>query len=379
MQRDGIRPRAIDPARRDPPGDILPDRRRLRRAGTGRACWPTPGSSADRRRPGPGRRRRGGVGPAQSAGRPAAALPRAGEAGDLPVHERRPVARRHLRPQAGAGEVRRPGPAGLGRRPAAARRGKIMPSPFAARPHGAERHRGHRALPARRRLHRRHLRAPLDVHRQPEPRAVAADDELGQHAADPAQPRLVADLRPGDGEPEPARASWCSARASRSSARSCGAAASCRASTRARTSATTSIDPDRIIRDVTNRHLSRAAQRDAARPAPGAEPRAPRTRAATTRRSRPGSRRWRWPSACSSRRARRSTSAASRRRRDQLYGDGEFANACLIARRLVERGVRVVQVYYGSDQPWDDHADINQPPRPRPEERPADRRAARRT
>jgi Protein of unknown function (DUF1501) len=41
-----------------------------------------------------------------------------------------------------------------------------------------------------------------------------------------------------------------------------------------------------------------------------------------------------------------------------LYGTGEFANACLIARRLVERGVRVVQVYYGKDQPWDDHADI---------------------
>ncbi len=43
----------------------------------------------------------------------------------------------------------------------------------------------------------------------------------------------------------------------------------------------------------------------------------------------------------------------------QLYGDGEFANACLLARRLTERGVRVVQIYYGNNQPWDDHADIN--------------------
>ena len=60
----------------------------------------------------------------------------------------------------------------------------------------------------------------------------------------------------------------------------------------------------------------------------------------------------------------------------RCYGDGEFANACLLARRLVERGVRVVQVYYGNDQPWDDHKDITQPPRPRPEERPADRGAA---
>ncbi|MEX2142943.1 MAG: DUF1501 domain-containing protein [Pirellulales bacterium] len=41
------------------------------------------------------------------------------------------------------------------------------------------------------------------------------------------------------------------------------------------------------------------------------------------------------------------------------YGEGEFANACLLSRRLVERGVRVVQVYYGNNQPWDDHKDIN--------------------
>jgi hypothetical protein len=42
----------------------------------------------------------------------------------------------------------------------------------------------------------------------------------------------------------------------------------------------------------------------------------------------------------------------------KLYGDGEFANACLIARRLAERGVRVTQIYYGNGQPWDDHQDI---------------------
>jgi hypothetical protein len=42
----------------------------------------------------------------------------------------------------------------------------------------------------------------------------------------------------------------------------------------------------------------------------------------------------------------------------KLYGDGEFANACLIARRLAERGVRMIQIYYGNGQPWDDHADI---------------------
>ncbi len=40
------------------------------------------------------------------------------------------------------------------------------------------------------------------------------------------------------------------------------------------------------------------------------------------------------------------------------YGSGQFANACLAARRLVESGVRMVQVYYGDGQPWDDHGDI---------------------
>jgi hypothetical protein len=42
-----------------------------------------------------------------------------------------------------------------------------------------------------------------------------------------------------------------------------------------------------------------------------------------------------------------------------LYGEGHFANGCLLARRLSERGVRFVQVYYGDGQPWDTHSDHN--------------------
>ncbi len=41
------------------------------------------------------------------------------------------------------------------------------------------------------------------------------------------------------------------------------------------------------------------------------------------------------------------------------YGDTPFANGCLLARRLVEKGVRYVHVYYGPGQPWDDHKSIN--------------------
>lgn len=38
------------------------------------------------------------------------------------------------------------------------------------------------------------------------------------------------------------------------------------------------------------------------------------------------------------------------------YGRTDFANGCLLARRLAERGVRFTQVYYGNGQPWDTHS-----------------------
>ena len=41
------------------------------------------------------------------------------------------------------------------------------------------------------------------------------------------------------------------------------------------------------------------------------------------------------------------------------YGSGHFANGCLLARRLAERGVRFTQVYYGNGQPWDTHGNHN--------------------
>ncbi len=42
------------------------------------------------------------------------------------------------------------------------------------------------------------------------------------------------------------------------------------------------------------------------------------------------------------------------------YGDGVQARQILIARRLVERGVRFVQVWHGAGQPWDNHDDLEQ-------------------
>src|SRR5437870_5660550 len=42
----------------------------------------------------------------------------------------------------------------------------------------------------------------------------------------------------------------------------------------------------------------------------------------------------------------------------KLYGEGTQARQLLIARRLLERGVRFVQVWHGAGQPWDNHDDI---------------------
>jgi hypothetical protein len=118
------------------------------------------------------------------------------------------------------------------------------------------------------------------------------------------------------------------------------------------------IDPDRIIRDVTNRHIPRGAQREqvdliqalnrehmnARGPDAALEARVASLEMAF---------RMQFEAREAFDLGRESPTTRS------LYGPGEFANACLIARRLVERGVRVVQVYYGNDQPWDDHADIH--------------------
>src|SRR5688572_27511646 len=42
----------------------------------------------------------------------------------------------------------------------------------------------------------------------------------------------------------------------------------------------------------------------------------------------------------------------------KMYGEGTQARQILTARRLIERGVRFVQVWTGSGQPWDNHDDI---------------------
>ena len=42
----------------------------------------------------------------------------------------------------------------------------------------------------------------------------------------------------------------------------------------------------------------------------------------------------------------------------KLYGPGSTARGCLMGVRLLERGVRMVQIYYAKGDPWDAHTDI---------------------
>ncbi len=42
----------------------------------------------------------------------------------------------------------------------------------------------------------------------------------------------------------------------------------------------------------------------------------------------------------------------------ELYGSGVHGRQTLIARRLIERGVRYVQLWHGAGQPWDDHSKL---------------------
>src|ERR1043166_921610 len=44
----------------------------------------------------------------------------------------------------------------------------------------------------------------------------------------------------------------------------------------------------------------------------------------------------------------------------ELYGSGVHARQTLIARRLLERGVRFVQLWHGASQPWDNHDKIEE-------------------
>ena len=234
--------------------------------------------------------------------------------------------------------------------------------------HGAERHSGSptgcRTSATLRRRPRRH---PLVLGRRHQPLGRRLPDE---HRLDPRRPavaRELGQLRPRHREPEPAgvrrhagqqRRRWSTARAT-------GARASCPPSTRASASRAgaepiPNLNTPEGVTDAEQRgkldfldRLNRAVRR--------AAPRADRARGAD-RQLRAG-----LPHAGRSARGRRPVagdrgdpgrSTASTRRRPPPFG-----RLCLLARRLVERGVRFVQLYHGAGSKWDAHAEHREEPR----------------
>ncbi len=141
----------------------------------------------------------------RSAGARAAALHAQGQAGDLPVHARRPVAGRHVRLQAAVGTRPRQAAA---LRQAARRLGRNgQPAALAlevpaTRP---KRRLGQRAVPAHGRHRRRDVLPPFDARlEQPARRRIARAAHRQRHVR-PPQHGLVDHLRPGHRESRPAR------------------------------------------------------------------------------------------------------------------------------------------------------------------------------
>ena len=129
-----------------------------------------------------------------------------GQAGHLPVHERRAVAARSVRLQADPEPDERQGPARLGPDGPAADRHVVQPGDLAAgrldlqvRPAWRVGHLGQRALAAYGQDGRRPLLHPLRLHRgdQPRPGDHLLPDRLADRRA--AVDGVLAELRPGLG------------------------------------------------------------------------------------------------------------------------------------------------------------------------------------
>ena len=174
-------------------------------------------------------------------------------------------------------------------------------------------------------------------------------------------------------ESQTCRASSCCSpgRAGRAAARLCGAAASCRPSYQG-VPFRSGGEP---ILNLCNsaRHRRHAAAADSFDAVTRPEPRAAGRRPAI-RKSPRASPPTRWPSDADQRAGADRPRPARRRQRSKLYGaepgKPSFANNCLLARRLVERGVRFVQLYHTD---WDHHGNRTRPGKPLDERLPRSR------
>ena len=221
------------------------------------------------------------------------------------------------------------------------------------------RHRGQRPVPARRRLHGRHLPHPLDADRpqRPLPGHPRHPHRLGLRR--PPEHRLLGQLRPGDREPESALVRRPRPATALRRQPGLGLRLPARLPPGHPRPGRRRADP----RPQPPGPLGPASSRlelallDRFNRAPPARPPADPALAARIRSSRP-------PSACSRRCPRCSTCRKETDATLKLYGlergsTKGFAWQCLVARRLVERGVRFVELIdVGSSNNWDAHGDM---------------------
>ena len=116
--------------------------------------------------------------------------------------------------------------------------------------------------------------------------------------------------------------------------------------------------PDKLISYIRNPSTPLPEQRRALDLLRAVESHRREARRARMASSKAASRRLKSPTGCRAKRRKSSISPRSPKPSARRYGDHDFGRGCLMARRLVERGVRMVQVYYGNGQPWDNHDDI---------------------
>ena len=309
------------------------------------------GPSAGQDRPCPG-----------GLGRSRASLSRQGQADGLPVPQRRTLPRGHLRPQAHARQVRR---ADRPRKHEAGKRqghpDEIALSIPAARP---ERTRSQRDLSPAGPLDRRLLRHSFHARRQLGSRHKPAADEQRSPDRRPSLHGILDDLWFGQRQPQPARIYRALSRPAPSWEPSCGPRGSFRPSTRGLTCAT-GTSWTRPSSFTTSRGPGPATRSSAANSiscpdstgwtCPGKE-RAPN-----------------WEASIQSmelafRMQTEALDAFDVRKESQTtlerYGDGYFSRGCLMARRLLERGVRVVQVFFGNRNPLGQPRQHLRPTRP---------------
>ena len=304
------------------------------------------------------------IGTAGDAGSPH--FRRKAEAGRAPVHEWRAFAGRHLRPQAAA---RRSTTASRCRARTSAPSARPAPPwvrRFAFKQVRPERHRGQRAF-------RPHGRAHIDD--MCIIRSMYAD--VPNH-----EPSLML-MNCGDGRLQrPSMGSWITYGLGSENQNLPGFIAMCPGgypivATQNWRSAflpgayqgtyidTQHTDIDKLIENIRNDGSDPDRAAATARPGARAQRSAMPQLGRTTTRSRRGSSRSSWPTACRARRRKRLTSIASPTPIRELYGTGHRRPAsCLITRRLLERGVRFIQVWSGAGQPWDDHDNLEVAPSP---------------